>query len=57
MIMDYGGFKTLGGFNKYDNNLIGLYSICSKNKEEKYNQLNNIDQYDIIKMNFKELMD
>jgi len=55
--MDYGGFKTLGGFNKYDNNLIGLYSICSKNKEEKYNQLNNIDQYDIIKMNFKELMD
>jgi len=32
--------KTLGGYNISEKNMIGVYSIVNKNKEEKHYELN-----------------
>jgi hypothetical protein len=56
MLLDYGGFKTLAGYNTRDKHIIGVNSIVGKNKEDKYLDLN-LDQFDILKNNYKSLME
>ena len=54
--MDYGSMKTLGGYNIDEKHMIGVHSIVNKNKEEKHYELN-VDQFDILKQNYKQLME
>ncbi len=56
LLVDFGAFKTLGGWNTRASPLVGVYSMVGKNKEEKEMDLS-VEQFDILKGNYKQLME
>jgi len=35
LLIDYGGYKTLSGYNMHNDVILSMYSMISKNKEDK----------------------